>query len=232
MTAKRVGLALLRTSHGGIHSLIAKDIVFLPKSTSHIVEGMNGHYLEDGQRSKGLLRRLLYGAGVLLVLFWLAAMPLPGPLSRARESWWQHAAERRARVEFYEAHGWPDDNPYTASAGRVVIDEKDGTASFSTTQCDSGQRRMFYGVIVTDPGHPELSARIVLPESGAPHVTLQKRGKEDLVFERQSCSVWDVSIEQTNSFYNQVQNLRGHAHFDCTKDAVHVRGDVELRACH
>ncbi len=46
---------------------------------------MNGHYLEDGQRSKGLRRKLLCGGVVLLGLFWLAAMPLPGPLSRARE---------------------------------------------------------------------------------------------------------------------------------------------------
>ncbi|WP_263358552.1 hypothetical protein [Acidicapsa ligni] len=193
---------------------------------------MNGHHLEDGQRSNGIFRKLLYVGGALLVLFCLSAMPLPGPLSRARESWWQHAAERRAKVESYEAHGWPDDNSHAASADSVVIDEKNGTSNFSPTQCDSGQRRMFYGVIVTDPGQPELSARIVLPESGDPHVALQRRGKQDLVFKRQSCSVWDVSIEQTNSFYNQVQNLQGHAYFDCTKDAVHVTGHVELRACH
>jgi hypothetical protein len=91
---------------------------------------------------------------------------------------------------------------------------------------------MFYGVIVTDPKQPGLNARIVLPETGSPHVTLQRQGKNDLVFERQSCSVWDVSIEQANSFYNQVQNLRGHAHFECTQNAVHVMGHVELRACH
>ncbi len=85
---------------------------------------------------------------------------------------------------------------------------------------------MFYGVTVTNPKQPDFSARIVLPESGSPHVTLQRQGRNDLVFERQACSVWDVSIEPTNYFHNEVQNLRGHAHFDCTQDVVHVRGNV------
>jgi hypothetical protein len=169
---------------------------------------MDGHYLKTAQRSKRLLKKLLCCGGVLLVLFWLSAMPLPGPLSRARQRWWQHSAERRAQVESYEAQSRLDNNPYAASAGSVVIDEKNETSSFSPTQCNSGQWRMFYGVTVTDPKQPNLNVRIVLPESGNPHVALQSQGRNDLVFERQFCSVWDVSIEQTNSFYNQIQNLR------------------------
>jgi hypothetical protein len=104
---------------------------FPAEEPSHIVEGMNGRYLEDGRQSKGLRRKLLYGGVVLLVLFWLAAMPLPGPLSRARERWWQYSTERRAQVESHEAHDQPNDNPYTNSAGSIVIDEKGETASFS-----------------------------------------------------------------------------------------------------
>lgn len=199
-----------------------------PESES---DSRSRRYLLQGATRGGITRRLVIGLGLILfLLFWLAALPLPGPLSRAREAWLQSSDERYARVQSYEKNGWPDDRHYRGQE-TIVLQQASGIMNLKAETCESGQRRMFYGVTIQDSSHPRTYARIILPEDGSSHITIVQQGREDLVFPRQSCPTWDVTVELNHIVANAIRGLQGHATFECSTQSASIKGQVTFTSC-
>ena len=195
------------------------------------VDGSSRRPLPQIAPRKGIVRRIFIGLGiVLLILFWLAALPLPGPLSRAREAYWKASDERYARVQSYEKNGRPDDK-YAQDNQTIVLEQASGSLNLKAETCESGQRRMFYGVTIEDASQPGTFARIVLPEDGSSHITIAQQGREELVFPKKSCPLWDVAVEPNHVIANGVRGLHGHAISQCSTQSASIKGQITFRSC-
>ena len=102
--------------------------------------------------------------------------------------------------------------------------------------CSSGERKMFFGVLFSDKKQPAMGGRISMPEDGEPRIILNRPDADYAVaYGKRDCKVWDVDLQRTNSTYNNIWGMTGHARFDCetTDDtASHAVGDVQFGSCH
>jgi hypothetical protein len=97
---------------------------------------------------------------------------------------------------------------------------------------DEGTTRLV-DVSLSDRTNPALAARIVQPESGVEHVTVQiPNSDKEVTFNRQQCSLWDVDIQYDRTVFNGIRELAGHARFECSQGDAHIVGNLELRKCH
>ncbi len=125
---------------------------------------------------------------------------------------------------------FPDD-----ATGTVTATGDFGNWTMHVDQCLSGERRQYFGAAFSDHAQPTLGGHIALPEDGEAHIdidTPQKGGSD--VIQRGGCQVWDVDLQRSNSTYNNVYAITGHARFDCTfqNPDAHLAGDVQFRSCH
>ena len=155
-------------------------------------------------------------------LFLLLILPLPGALGRAKQRWLtMSSAETQPGSK-----DAPDDGNIIRSSGAS------GEWTMHVTHCASGIRRVFYGVSLTDQSNSSLAARIVEPETGDPHITVSIPGTDtEFTYTRLHCAVWKVDIDYNGSGVNEVDELAGHATFDCSENGAHVQGSVTLRNC-
>jgi hypothetical protein len=113
-------------------------------------------------------------------------------------------------------------------------DSKNWTMHVNT--CQSGQRQQYFGVAFFDETQPQTGGRVVQPEDGEPHVVMNVPGTDYGVrYSRSDCKVWDVDIQRTNSSYNDIWAIEGHARFDCEMgepEVSHATGDLKFDSCH
>jgi hypothetical protein len=152
------------------------------------------------------LRVLLVSVILFIVLVSALIGPLPSHLSKARHDWLNAPDNPHPQYFFDGARGT------LASTGAS------GNWTMFASDCSSGQAEAYFGVKVGDRTNSTLSARVVAPETGQPHVTvLVPATKTMLTLNRDACSVWDVDMHPDGSVYNGVRELVGHARFDCTR---------------
>jgi len=120
--------------------------------------------------------------------------------------------------------------------GNVTLSIPTKTWTMHVNACASGERKEFFGVMFFDEKQPQTGGRLALPEEGEPHISLNLPDADYAIEYRKSdCSVWDVSLDHTNSTYNGIWAVKGHARFDCTTTddtPSHATGDVQFDSCH
>jgi hypothetical protein len=169
-----------------------------------------------------VIRRILITTTALVIVgIWALIGPLPKHMMKARHDWLTAPDDPHPQYYFDGARGT------LASSGTS------GNWTMYASECTSGQARAFYGVSLSDRINPTLAARIVQPESGVEHVTVQMpNSDEEVSFGRQQCSVWDVDIHYDGTLANSIRELAGHARFECSQGDAHIVGNLELRKCH
>jgi len=94
--------------------------------------------------------------------------------------------------------------------------------------CLSGQREGFGGVLLGSHASPGRALRIVNdPVKGTLLVVVQP-GHDNRVFERSSCSRFDVRTVRSNTNINDIWAIDGHADFECPE----LRGKLTFEGCH
>jgi hypothetical protein len=126
---------------------------------------------------------------------------------------------------------FPDD-----ATGIVTSTGESGNWTMHVNTCDSGQLKQYFGIAFFDKAQPTLGGRIVLPESGENHLSVNIPNTSlGSKFNQSDCPLWDVHLEQTNNSYNYVRVMTGHAHFDCQYSQpvpAHISGNLQFRSCH
>jgi len=114
-----------------------------------------------------------------------------------------------------------------------------GTKSWTmhVNACTSGERRQFFGVTFFDENQPQSGGRLILPVDREASLGMNRPDKNySVVFKRSDCSLWDVTVDHTNSTYNGIWAVEGHARFDCTvpdtDTTLHATGDLQFDSCH
>ena len=133
------------------------------------------------------------------------------------------------RSMFHRA-GFPDDG-----TGTVTSSGATGDWTMHVNACVSGQRQSYWGVAFFDDDQRNLGGHLALPESGPEHVVVNlSNGQDSLQFDQNQCTVWDVGLNHTNTSYNRIVGIAGHARFDCrnAEPAARVVGALQFRSCH
>ena len=121
------------------------------------------------------------------------------------------------------------------ATGTATLSRDSKTWIMHVNTCQSGQRQQYFGVGFFDETQPQTGGRIALPEDGEPHVVMNVPGTDFAVrYSKSDCKLWDVDVQRTNSTYNDIWALEGHARFDCTtsQPASHATGDIQFDSCH
>jgi hypothetical protein len=169
-----------------------------------------------------VIRRILITTTALVIAgIWALIGPLPKQMMKARHDWL--TAPDNPHPQYF----------FDGARGTLASSGASGNWTMYASECTSGQARAFYGVSLSDRTNPALVARIVLPESGVEHVTVQiPNSHEEVSFNRQQCSVWDVDMHFDGTLANSIQELAGHARFECSEGDAHIAGNLELLKCH
>ncbi|AEU38730.1 hypothetical protein [Granulicella mallensis] len=121
------------------------------------------------------------------------------------------------------------------ATGTATLSRESKNWTMHVNTCQSGQRQQYFGVGFFDESQPQTGGRIALPEDGEPHVVLNVPGTDFAVrYNKSDCKVWDVDVQRTNSSYNDIWAMEGHARFDCETSAPesHTTGDLKFDSCH
>ncbi len=120
------------------------------------------------------------------------------------------------------------------ASGTVTSSGAGGDWKMKVNACASGEHRQYWGVAFFDEDQPATGGRVVVPESGSPHLLVNKiDGPGSMQYDREQCSVWDVALEHSSVKINGFVGLKGHANFDCggTDPVTRVVGEVTFRSC-
>lgn len=118
--------------------------------------------------------------------------------------------------------------------GRVAVTgQAPGATSieFSPTECRSGEREGFFGVVVRDPDggmvvlvdQPDQDplVRLVLPGGGP-----------ELILRSEACSVFILVVRDTDTKVQNITWRRGRLHLECELDkGTTVEAQLEFAAC-
>lgn len=125
---------------------------------------------------------------------------------------------------------YPDD-----IAGTITASGDLGNWTMHPNVCHSGEPREYFGVEFFDETQPRLGGQIVLPPDGEPSVSLNSpaKGGSDTIH-RGGCQLWDVDLNRTNTRYNAIWGLTGHAKFNCEfhDPESRIAADLNINNCH
>ncbi len=121
--------------------------------------------------------------------------------------------------------------------GNVTLSTAAKSWTMHVNRCTSGDRRGFLVVSFFDDKQPGTGGRLILPVDHEASLGLNRPDKNYSVsFKRSDCSLWDVTVDHTNSTYNGIWAVEGHARFDCTvpdtDTTLHATGDLQFNSCH
>jgi hypothetical protein len=94
--------------------------------------------------------------------------------------------------------------------------------------CLSGQREGFGGVLLGSDARPGRALRIVNDPVKGTLLVVVEPGRDNRVFERSSCSRFDVRTVRSNTNVNDIWAIDGHADFECPE----LRGQLKFEGCH
>jgi hypothetical protein len=111
-----------------------------------------------------------------------------------------------------------------------------GDVTHVPVKCKSGQREGFHGAMLID-GSGKVLIRVVMDPVRGTLVGVQKPGScrgsqcEYVMIGRDTCTVFDVSVENTNTTVNNIRVVEGHARLDCVfKDTGGtVKADLKFK---
>ena len=117
----------------------------------------------------------------------------------------------------------------------AVVSSSLGNVQLAPTACVSGERQMFLGADFLDASSG-LTARLILDPVGTASVRLFPAAQPldaGLLFRRQDCTRFELSLERTGWQINDVYDLRVGVDLDCrTSDGDSVRGELTVDHCH
>ncbi len=121
------------------------------------------------------------------------------------------------------------------AAGTVTSTGGTGDWTMHVDECESGERTQYFGIAFFDHTQRALGGHINLREDETPLLSIntpRQGGSEEI--RSPGCSVWDVDLRRTNSTYNNIWAMDGHARFDCQyhDPEARVTGDLQFRSCH
>ena len=119
--------------------------------------------------------------------------------------------------------------------GTVTATGTTGNWTMHVDECESGERSQYFGIAFFDHTQHALGGHINLTQDETPllSVNTPRQGGSDEITSP-GCAVWDVDIRRTNSSYNDIWAMKGHARFDCQyhDPEARVTGDLQFRSCH
>jgi hypothetical protein len=116
-----------------------------------------------------------------------------------------------------------------------------GNFSLNPTNCFSGQRMLFYGIILSqNENDGAVITGIIDPIKGKIiKLKLPNSCSEDqddckeVFINKESCSVYKLNLEPTNVTINRIRALRGKLQLDCKfKEGGSLKGVVQFDYCH
>lgn len=116
-----------------------------------------------------------------------------------------------------------------------LVSASSGTQSLAPTACASGERQVFLGVDFID-GRQGLAVRLIVGPEGTATVRVFATSKPldpGVLFRRQDCGRFQVSLERTGWRINDIYDLRASLDVDChTASGDSVAGTLAADHCH
>jgi hypothetical protein len=109
-----------------------------------------------------------------------------------------------------------------------------GNHMLTPTVCGSGERQLFFGADFLDS--QGITTRLIVDPAGAASLRLFAADHpldEGLLFRRQDCSRFQLSLDRTGWQVNDVYDLRVSLEFDCrTASGDSAEGSLRVDHCH
>lgn len=120
----------------------------------------------------------------------------------------------------------------SATEGEVLVSSSAGVRTIRPTSCESGALRNLYGADFRDGDHV---VRLILPPEGGARVRIFDRSsplEAGVVFDRASCSQFELSFGRTGWRVNDVDEYRAGLAFDCRNAGGETaRGTLKSEHC-
>ena len=113
-----------------------------------------------------------------------------------------------------------------------------GDFTFTPAQCKSGEHESFFGVFLLGDNSDAGGVKIVVDPRNGKFVQVEVpgscRGDECTVvtLEPEKCSTFDVDIDRTNTYVNEIRLLDGHLNLDCKfPDGGTAKANIRFESC-
>ena len=118
--------------------------------------------------------------------------------------------------------------------GIVTASGDVGNWTIHPNACFSGETKEYFGFEFYDESQPQSGGQLVVPPDTDSSVTLNSSKGGTDTFHRDDCQVWDVDLHRTNTRYNAIWGLDGHAKFDCQfhDPDSRITADLTVHECH
>ena len=130
----------------------------------------------------------------------------------------------------------PSDGKRPSDAtGSLKVQRDKETVQLDIDNCWSGQMLSFYGV---DLFHdPDIAKRLRVVDDPVEGMRIVLLGivptRDRVVVDHKSCSTFEVRLEPTNNYLNDIRSLKGSLKLECTlpDEAGKLSATVELNDC-
>lgn len=111
---------------------------------------------------------------------------------------------------------------------------------FTPTQCYSGERLQFHGIILSEKNSPAITVvGIIDPIRGKvvkvinPKLCKNEEDCEEIFITKNQCSVFHFVVEPTNVRINKIRALKGKLELDCDlTQGTKIKGNASFEYCH
>jgi hypothetical protein len=116
-----------------------------------------------------------------------------------------------------------------------------GDYVFTPAQCRSGEHESFFGVFLLGESESAGGLKIIVEPTGEKMVQAEVPGSckgannDDcrvVNIERDSCETFDIGLQRTDTYVNEIRLLDGHLRLDCRfEDGGSAKADVKFESC-